>query len=336
MLAAARINFGELDIPSRLSPTLPRWATEVLCALACVMLAGILRLTVNLFTPFAAPFVFVFPVTLLATLLAGWRSGVLCLLLLLVSVWWLVIPPAGEFGPLSRPDAAALVLNGLSCLVVVMVAQGFRAASHAAAAARNAKVEERDLLLRELDHRMKNNFQLVAALLDLQRRRAAQPETADALADAMRRVQSMGQVHAFLYSAGRDVGSLDLAAYLTALCEGLSDSLLLKGLVRLECQLEPVQVERDRAAAIGMVVNELVTNAAKYAFPDGRSGIIQVKLSRQARGVELEVCDDGVGMTGQQGSGLGGRLVESFARQARGVLRRGDGPGVSYKLSLPD
>lgn len=336
MVAAGRINFGELDIPARLSPALPPWATEVLCALACVMLAGILRFAVNLFTPFAAPFVFVYPATLLATLLAGWRSGVLCLILLQVSVWWLIIPPIGEFGPLSSADGAALLLNTASCLVVVMVAQGFRAASHAAAAARNAKVEERDLLLREFDHRMKNNFQLVAALLDLQRRRATQPETADALADAMRRVHSMGQVHAFLYSAGRDVGSLDLAAYLTALCEGLSDSLLLKGLVRLECQLEPVQVERDRAVAVGMVVNELVTNAAKYAFPDGRPGLIHVKLSRRPRAVELEVCDDGIGMTGKQGSGLGGRLVESFARQARGTLSRGDGPGVSYKLSLPD
>ena len=336
MVAGGKINLGELDIPARLSPGLPRWAAELLCALACVMMAGVLRFIINLAIPFAAPFVSIYPATLLATLLAGWRSGAVCLILLLIAIWWLVIPPVGVFGPLTREDAAALLLNGLSCMVMVLVAQGFRAASHAASAERNAKLEERDLLLRELDHRMKNNFQLVAALLDLQRRRAAQPETAEALADAMRRVQSMGQVHAFLYSAGREVERLDLAAYVHALCEALADSLLLKGMVRLECRLEPALVSRDRAVAVGMVVNELVTNAAKYAFPDGRSGLIQVNLSRTDRGSELEVCDDGVGLIGQQGAGLGGRLVESFARQARGTLTRGEGAGVSYRLFLPD
>lgn len=335
-MTGAKINLGELDIPARLSPALPRWATELLCAFACVMLAGLLRFVINLVIPFGAPFVSIYPATLLATLLAGWRSGALCLGLLLVSIWWLIIPPVGAFQALTREDAIALALNGLSCLVMILVAQGFRAASHAASAERNAKLEERDLLLRELDHRMKNNFQLVAALLDLQRRRAAQPETAEALADAMRRVQSMGQVHAFLYSAGREVERLDLAAYLHALCEALSDSLLLKGMVRLECHLEPTPVGRDRAVAVGMVVNELVTNAAKYAFPDGRSGLIQVKLTRTDRGSELEICDNGVGLSGQQGSGLGGRLVESFARQARATLTRADGSGVSYKLTLPD
>ncbi len=98
-------------------------------------------------------------------------------------------------------------------------------------------------------------------------------------------------------------------------------------------------MSRDRAVAMGLVVNELVTNAAKYAFPSGRAGMITVSLRRLETGAELVVADDGVGLPPEsriRSGGLGRKLVESFARQAGAILTLGDGPGARYVLVLPD
>jgi two-component sensor histidine kinase len=317
----------------------PRWVQEIACAILAAGLAGALRLVVDLFAPQAAPFVFVFPAALLATLLAGWRSGLLALVILVLGAWYLTLSPNRAFAPLTDMQAAAVVLHALAGLLVIALAEGFRKAASAADQVGAAKLEVRDLLLRELNHRVKNNFQMVTALLEMQRRRAADAASEVALADALRRVQSMAQAHAYLYSPDDTGEALDLAAYLSDLCASLSDSLLLTGLVRLECQLQPVRMSRDRAVAMGLVVNELVTNSAKYAFPAGRAGTITVTLRRIEVGAELTVADDGVGLPPEsaiRAGGLGRRLVESFARQAGAILTRGEGPGARYVLVLPD
>lgn len=329
---------GDLNLPDRLTGVAPRWVIEVACAGICLAGATVLRLAVELFTSQIAPFVFVGPAVLAATLLAGWRSGLGVLAVALIGVWYLVLPPE-RFGPLSVDDGAALVLNAFSALLMIGLAQIFRGAASAVGHERAAKLEVRDLLLRELNHRVKNNFQMVASLLEMQRRRAADPGTETALGDALRRVHAMGQAHAYLYSPSDTVGSIDLAAYLRELCANLADSLLLTGAVRLTCDLEPGDLNRDRAVALGLVVNELVTNAAKYAFPDDRAGEILVRLKRIEVGLELTVADDGVGMPPDdriKSTGLGRRLVESFARQGGAILTRGEGPGTRYVLVLPD
>ncbi|MDP3853076.1 sensor histidine kinase [Phenylobacterium sp.] len=329
---------GDLNLPERLAGVAPRWAVEAACAGTCVAAAGVLRMSMELFTAQVAPFIFVGPAVLAATLLAGWRAGLACLAIGLAGVWYIALPPE-RFGPLSLDDGASMVLNAFSALLVIGLAQLFRRAASADGDERTAKLEVRDLLLRELNHRVKNNFQMVAGLLDMQRRRAADPGTEAALSDALRRVHSMAQAHAYLYSPGESVGSIDLAAYLRELCESLADSLLLTGAVRLSCDLESGAVSRDRAVALGLVVNELVTNAAKYAFPDDRPGAILVALTRIEIGLELTVADDGVGMPPEgkiKTTGLGRRLVESFARQGGAILTRGEGPGTRYVLVLPD
>lgn len=330
------LGLGDLNLRERLAPDVPAWATEWICAIACAALAGLLRALIALATP-APPYVFLFPMVLLATLLAGWRSGIYCLTLILLGIWYAVLVPV-RFGPLSSGEEVALVLNALSGLAVIAVAQAFRTSYRVAEAERAAKLEVRDLLLRELNHRVKNNFQMVESLLDMQRRRASAAATEQALADALRRVHSMAQAHANLYSPDEAGEAIDLGAYLGDLCENLSDSLLLMGDVRLDSWLSSCPCDRDRAVAVGLVVNELVTNAAKYAFPDGRSGRILVSLKQIEIGCELTVADNGVGMPPDAeitGRGLGRKLVEGFARQTGGILTRGDGPGVSHTLVLP-
>jgi two-component sensor histidine kinase len=322
---------------ARLATIAWRLAIEALVAAACFTLTAVARLAIEALLPMAAPFALAFPAILLATVLAGWRSGVMALALIELGVWYAVIPPRFEFGPLSPEDAGNLVMNGLSGLLVVMVAQGFRTASQRAERERSEKLEARDLLLRELDHRMKNNFQMVAGLLDMQRRTAKEPATAEALEGVIVRVHSLAQAHAALYAPAGDMRTIDFARYVQELCRSLSDSLLLTTIVQLKCVCEPAPMATDRAAALGLVINELVTNAVKHAFPDGRSGVIQVTFARTASGWRLTVADDGVGMPPEKkiNRGLGRRLVDAFARQAGGTLSQGTGPGAAFVVDLP-
>lgn len=331
------LGLGDLNLRKRLAPQVPAWVTEWVCAGLCASLSGLLRLGVDLLVPAAPPHLFLFPFVLLATLLAGWRSGVIALTIIMLGIWYMVLFPA-RFGPLDATEGATLLLNGLSGLAVVGVAQAFRSAYALAEEERAGKLEVRELLLRELNHRVKNNFQMVESLLEMQRRRALDGQAEQALADALRRVHSMAQAHAFLYSPEEAEEKIDLAGYLQDLCANLSDSLLLSGEVRLDCETAPCHVTRDRAVAVGLVVNELVTNAAKYAFPEGRRGRILVALREGAGACELTVADDGVGLPSIppiKSQGLGRKLVESFARKSGGVLTEGAGPGASYVLVLP-
>lgn len=331
----AMLALGDLNLRERLAPNVPTWVTEWVCAGVCAALTGLMRIGVDLVIEHAPPYLFLYPFTLLATLLAGWRSGLICLSVIVLGVWRLVLSPQG-LAPLSTADSAALILNALSGLTVIAVAQAFRTTYKTAEAERAAKLEVRELLLRELNHRVKNNFAMVESLLDMQRRRAADAGSQQALEDALRRVHSMAQAHAYLYTPDDAGEEIDLGIYLGDLCENLSDSLLLTGQVRLDSWLTACAVNRDRAVAVGLVVNELVTNAAKYAFPEGRSGRILVSLRRQEAGCELTVADDGVGMNGEaKSTGLGRKLVESFARQSGGTLTRVEGAGVRYVLFLP-
>lgn len=331
------LGLGDLNLRKRLQPDVPPWVTEWVCGGLCAAVSGLLRLIVDLLIPGAPPYLFFFPLVLLATLLAGWRSGLIALTIMMLGVWYMVLSPA-RFGPLDGIEIATLLLNGLSGMVVILVAQAFRHAYALAQTERTAKLDVRDLLFNELNHRVKNNFQMVESLLDMQRRRAKDSQTESALADALRRVHSMAQAHAFLYSPEDVTETIDLGAYLRDLCASLSDSLLLSGEVRLDCRTDPCSVTRDRAVAVGLVVNELVTNAAKYAFPEGRTGRILVALEGRSSGCELTVADDGVGMPPlhvMKTEGMGRKLVESFARQSGGVMTQGQGPGVSYVLLLP-
>ncbi len=331
------LGLGDLNLRKRLQPDVPPWVTEWICAGLCAAVSGLLRLIVDLLIPGTPPYLFFFPLVLLATLLAGWRSGLIALTIMMLGVWYMVLSPS-RFGPLDGIEIATLLLNGLSGMVVIAVAQAFRHAYELAQTERAAKLDVRELLLKELNHRVKNNFQMVESLLDMQRRRAKDSQTESALADALRRVHSMAQAHAFLYSPEDAAEAIDLGAYLHDLCASLSDSLLLSGQVRLDCRADPCSVTRDRAVAVGLVVNELVTNAAKYAFPDARQGRILVALEDRPAGCELTVADDGVGMPAipmMKSEGMGRKLVESFARQSGGLMTEGQGPGVSYVLFLP-
>jgi len=191
-------------------------------------------------------------------------------------------------------------------------------------------------LFDELNHRVKNNLAIVSAMLAMQSRVAGSPEVREHLAKAIDRIQTIADVHASLYRSGRR-DDVDFAAYLTDLCARLANSTLDKTRVSLEVDAEPALLPLDKAVALGVVVNELVTNAAKYAYPSPAKGTISVHLHRQDGAFTLQVGDGGPGLPGEPSkAGLGMRLVRSLVQQIGGALSVSHAPGATFTVRLPD
>jgi two-component sensor histidine kinase len=322
---------GELDLPARLAPYAPAWLTQLLFALLCAAAGVVARLIVDIFAPGAGPFALGYPAVLVAALFARWQSGALAALLTLLHSWYFLLAPVNSFYPKGPGDGSRLLVIVIAYVIMIAVAETFRRAVRRAAAERDRQIAERDLFLEEFDHRVKNNFTLVASLLDMQRRRAGDGETAEALASALARVESIARAHRHLYRGTAAPGTVDMATYIHELCTALEEALFLRGAITLTCTADHAALPRDRAVSIGLIVNELVTNAAKHAFDDRDGGAIKVAFETRGPGWRLTVADNGAGMSpvaiaARRGGGLGHRLVEGFVRQARGTTRTESGP----------
>ena len=201
-----------------------------------------------------------------------------------------------------------------------------------------AALDQRELLLQEVNHRVKNSLQLVSSMLHLQAGTSGQEEVKQALLEASTRIAAIARAHQRLYRSD-NVQMLDLAAYLVDLCQDLNA-------VRSDCTINveaksAVEIATDRAIPIALVVNELVTNAVKYGHPASEPCRIDVRLERHAEDtVVLSVRDDGSGLP--QGfdpasaTGLGMRIVTAFAQQLGAELEARDrAPGTEFALLIP-
>ncbi|MCR5879419.1 sensor histidine kinase [Phenylobacterium sp. J367] len=186
----------------------------------------------------------------------------------------------------------------------------------------------------ELNHRVKNNLAMVSSLLNMQAR-GASAEVSTQLQRAVGRIHAISDVHASLCRSGRK-DDVDLAAYLGDLCRRLEGSVIENERVRITLAAEPAILAVDRAVALGVVVNELITNAAKHAYPAPASGEIAVRLSRTDHTLVLSVTDHGPGLPDPPGAGLGMRLVRSMVQQIGGDLEVEGGPGAVFRVRLPD
>src|SRR5712672_4144932 len=157
-----------------------------------------------------------------------------------------------------------------------------------------ALAAEREVLLREVNHRVGNSLQIIASLLHLQAKSSTNEGVKAALTNAMGRVAAVAQVHRRPYTS-HDLKSVLLNQYLEALLEDLRRSAEGDRMSRLTLKAEPIEIDPDRAVAIGIIVNELVMNAVKYAYPDG-AGPIHVDLRAQDDDIVLSIADDGVGL----------------------------------------
>src|SRR5207245_3801794 len=186
-----------------------------------------------------------------------------------------------------------------------------------------ALAAEREVLLREVNHRVGNSLQIIASLLHLQANSSTQDDIKAALSDAMGRVAAVAQVHRRLYTS-HDLKSVLLNQYLEALLEDLRRSTEGNRMSRLTLKAEPIEIDPDRAVAIGIIVNELVMNAVKYAYPDG-AGPIHVNLLTQGDDLEISIADDAVGLNAKsdpRSTGMGQRIVTTMAANVEASVER--------------
>jgi two-component sensor histidine kinase len=191
-------------------------------------------------------------------------------------------------------------------------------------------------LFDELNHRVSNNLMLVTGILQMKANETDSAEVRDQLLRAVARIESIAQVHRALYRGpGTDV--VDFAIYLEDLCAGVGASLVRDGHIELKVEAEPLSLPIDTAIPLGMVVNELVTNAVKYAYPEGR-GPVYVRSTREGDRLLLSVRDLGRGLprgAGQKpGSGLGMKLVRSLVAQIGGDLVSSGPPGTIVEVRV--
>lgn len=182
-------------------------------------------------------------------------------------------------------------------------------------------LREKDVLLKEIHHRVKNNLAVISSLFYLQGRHTHDAGTQEILRESQDRVRSMALVHESLYRS-ENLAGIDFADYAQSLCEQLLRTYSVTDRFVLRTELVPVTLNIDQAVPCGLILNELITNALKHAFPHGAGGEIRVVLRDLAGGeYELSVCDDGAGLPqgmdldGAGEATLGLRLIRSLSRQ---------------------
>ena len=203
---------------------------------------------------------------------------------------------------------------------------------------RAAAHERIAVLLQELGHRIKNSLQIIAAIVSLEARNHKSGEGKAALERVSHRIGAVGRLYSLLGKT--DTGEeVDAATYLEELCRDLIESVQkdVGTTIALKTDIDSEPLPANRAIPLGLIVNELVTNAVKYAFPSETGGTVMVMLKRVPGELHLTVADDGKGVDPRRAdSGIGGRLVDAFSQQLGGQLeRKSDNRGTVVRLTLP-
>lgn len=196
-------------------------------------------------------------------------------------------------------------------------------------AEREGLLAQRDVLLREVHHRVKNNLQMMQSLIRLTARRAP-PNAQRSFGDLIGRVAALGQLHNQLY-ASMNFRELDAATYLSEIADQLEAAFgSPDGRARIVKQLEPTMVNLDTALPLGLITTELVTNALRYAYPPGSPGEIRIALVARNGGRELSISDNGIGLDAESSAPVstGLQLVQALAKQLGGTFALDSGPGV--------
>ena len=198
-----------------------------------------------------------------------------------------------------------------------------------------AAVEAKSLLLHEVDHRVKNNLTMIGSLLRLQTRTIADPAISGKLEAMLERVDALATVHRRLYQSD-DIMQFDVGAFTVNL---VNDVVGASGRddLKVELDIERIEVSSAVAAALGLVLNEILTNAIKHAFADGRSGVLSVSARREGDHGVISVADDGPGMAPDAPTdGLGRLLISRLSRQAGANVESASSPaGLRVSLSFP-
>lgn len=323
-----------IDLPQRLARAVPKPVTELIVGLGMAALLFAIRLLLMPMIDSNAPYALGFLAVVLAALIGGWRSGLVALAAGQVLLWYFVTPVRGSFALAGPADAWGLGLTTIAQLVILFALLLYQREVRAGEIDRQRRINFLGQALREMDHRTKNNFQIVTSMLQLQAGKAG-GEVREALQEAAERLQAVSAVYATLAPSSQGLGAVRLHDQLEEMCGQIRRAILPEGVV-LETELEPLLVPNETAVSLGVVVNELVTNACKHAFGE-RGGTIRVRTRRDGAGAVVEVADDGAGFDqAQRKPGLGTRLIEAFVRRIKGRSEVASSPaGTVHTVFVP-
>ena len=229
------------------------------------------------------------------------------------------------------PGAPVLLVLFVVGIALAMVSEALRLAMERALAAERTK----DILFRELAHRMHNNLAIAISLLDMQGRAHDNPQVRDALSNAVDRLAILAEGQEQLRPDG--AGLVEMKCYLNRICAHLSRSIGTALSIDFDIAITPAMVSAEKAMVLGLITNELVTNAVKYAFPGGRPGKIAVTFAAEPAGdLVLVVADNGVGCPPEPVEGFGTRLIQGLVVQHGGRSARSQAaPGCRVEVRIP-
>ena len=298
---------GEIDIPDGVHRYVPLWVTQIAVAVSCAVLAFATRGAVDALFSGAGPFALTIPFVLFATLFARWQAGVLTLCLSMLYAWYFVLPVQSSFAFVVGSDAPRVVVNITSGFAVVALAEMFRRTVRRAVEERDAQVRERQLYLEEFDHRVKNNFAMVASLIRMESRRPGITEDARQSLNAIHgRVASISRAHQALYRREGGVQEVAMQTYLGELCTSLEQALLEGRRIRLQTHIAPVAVPRQTGGGKPSVQGKIPRqefSSSGQRLPARKPGGRRTGACRPAGGISGCPCPSCAF------SGVGGRTI---------------------------
>jgi two-component sensor histidine kinase len=210
----------------------------------------------------------------------------------------------------------------------------------------HTQLEQKNMLLKEVHHRVKNNLQTVSSLLSIQSRGVDDENTKKLLKNSQRRVLTMAMIHEMLYKKDEHVEHVPLAPYLQELSESLIASSNAKNTLDIDLELDipDINLKVDTIISLGLIVNEIITNSIKYAFTPEEKAVIYLKLEQNDQfSYQLAIGDNGVGFSKEKSdkpsNSMGLKLIESLARQIKGEIKKSfnlEENGTHYTLIFKD
>ncbi|HEX6218692.1 MAG TPA: sensor histidine kinase, partial [Sphingomicrobium sp.] len=284
-----------------------------------------------------APYAFNFLAVVIAAVLAGWRSGLIALVTGQALTWFLVVQ---AYAPAVSTDAqrvAGLFVASLSAGLILLIIALYQREVAKGVAEREKRMDLLGRVLEEIDHRTRNNYQTVLALVQLQAQRSKDGGVQEALQQVADRIKAVTRATEHLGNRSEDIGTVRLRDHLCELCEQVERGLSRDG-VEVRCDVEDLTASAEKAIYLSIIVNELVTNALKHAFDDTADGVIRVASEQHGKGVTIIVEDNGRGLqkSAKSKSGLGSRLVDRFAKElgCHHEVVSSDN-GTTHRLSVP-
>ena len=204
----------------------------------------------------------------------------------------------------------------------------------------NASLAEKEILLREIHHRVKNNLQIIISILRLQKRQITDPRTLEILLDCESRVRSMALVHEKLYRSA-DLAHIDIGDYLRTLTNYLFTTYSIdQKQVTFHVEITTLALDINRAIPVGLILNELVSNSLKHAFPEGRNGKIEITGGQEEENIVISIQDNGIGIPvdfdWRHTLSLGMHLIMTLVEQVNGTIELTDrNEGTHFTIRIP-